>query len=190
MIDLLDRAIVFALRAHDGQVRKTGREVPVVAHPFAVALILQGIGCDEAVVAAGLLHDTVEDSETTLDDIEAEFGPQIRAIVAACTEPRGRWETRKQHLIASIRAAPIEAKLVAAADKYHNLQHIQHSLEKRGDLVWSRFSRDAGQQAWYYREMLASILAGIPDPERYPLLEALQGLVSELFDGIPSEAPT
>jgi (p)ppGpp synthase/HD superfamily hydrolase len=189
MIALLDRAIIFALRAHDGQWRKTGKQVPFVAHPFAVALILQGMGCDETVVAAALLHDTVEDSNATLADIEAEFGPEVRGIVAACTEPRGRWETRKLQLLANIRTAPIEAKLVAAADKYHNLRHMQHSVEKRGEQAWSRFSRGSGQQAWYYREMLASVRAGVQQPEQYPVIVALEAIIATLFAGIPSVSP-
>lgn len=186
MIGLLDKAIIFALRAHAGQQRKTGRDIPFIAHPFGVAMLLQGMGCAESVVVAGLLHDTVEDTDVTLADIEAEFGQEVARIVAYCTEPRGRWETRKQVLIDSLRHAPLEAKLLAAADKYHNLSHMQHNLEKYGPSMWRNFSRDAAQQAWYYRAAVDSILQGVAEPDLYPIFGQLQRIIEQLFRDIPS----
>lgn len=184
MIGLIDKAIIFALRAHSGQQRKTGREIPFIAHPFGVAMLLQGMGCAENVVVAGLLHDTVEDTPVTLADIEAEFGPEVARIVSYCTEPHGRWETRKQVLIDNLRHAPLEAKLLAAADKYHNLSHMLHNLEKYGPTMWRNFSRGAEQQAWYYRSVLDSILQDVAEPDQYPIFGQLQGVIEQLFMGV------
>lgn len=186
MISLIDKAIIFALRAHAGQQRKTGNEIPFIAHPFGVAMLLQGMGCPESVVVAGLLHDTVEDTAATLSDIEAEFGSEVSRIVSYCTEPRGRWETRKQALIDNLRHAPLEAKLLAAADKYHNLSHMLHNLEKYGPAMWHNFSRGAEQQAWYYRTVLDSILQDIAEPDLYPIFGQLQNVIEQLFMDVPS----
>lgn len=185
MISLLDKAIAFALKAHDGQLRKTGNNIPFIAHPFAVAMILQTMGCEEKVVVAGLLHDIVEDTKVTMAELESEFGGEVAGIVAYCTEPKGRWEVRKQFLIESLRHAPLESKLLAATDKYHNLTHMLHALEKQGSQMWVQFSRGPEQQAWYYRSVLASILTNVAEPERYAIFKQLQTTIDQLFAGIP-----
>ncbi|MGD2076846.1 MAG: HD domain-containing protein [Chloroflexota bacterium] len=191
MIDIVDRAIGFAARAHNGQQRKTG-DVPYIAHPMGVAMILQRMGCEPTVVAAGLLHDTVEDTSVTLDEIRLLFGDEVADIVAGCTElpkKKNRWETRKRHMIASLRDASLEVKLVAAADKYHNLSHTLYTERTRGSSLWKRFGRGKEQQAWYYRSVLESLLANIPQPERYPIFGMLAEVIDELFNDVIARPP-
>src|SRR5687767_13388378 len=120
MSSMIDRAIAFAARAHDGQQRKTD-DTPYIAHPFAVAMMVQAMGGGETAVIAALLHDTVEDSHVEPAEIEATFGEEVAALVAACTElPKKEysWEERKSHHLQSLRHASITAKLITAADKY------------------------------------------------------------------------
>ncbi len=191
MHSAIDRAIGFAARAHDGQRRKTGN-IPYIAHPVGVAMILQEMGCEESIVVAGLLHDTVEDTNVTLDEIRYNFGDEIANIVAICTEPskkNSNWESRKLHMIEALRDAPLSAKLVAAADKYHNLGHTLYTKQALGSAIWKRFGRDEAHQAWYYRSMLKSITANVAQPERYPIFGRLELLIDELFDGTPSQPP-
>lgn len=191
MIDLVDRAIGFAARAHAGQQRKTG-DVPYIAHPVAVAIILQRMGCKQEVVAAGLLHDTVEDTSITLDEIRLQFGDEVADIVAGCTElpkSKNRWETRKRHMIASLRDAPMAVKLVSAADKYHNLSHTLYNERMQGQSVWKNFGRGKEQQAWYYRSVLESLLTNTPQPERYPIFAMLAEVIDELFGGVIARPP-
>ena len=191
MIDLVDRATGFAARAHQGQQRKSG-DVPYIAHPVAVALILQRMGCDEATVAAGLLHDTVEDTPVTMAEIHQHFGDEIAAIVAGCTEPpksRYKWETRKLRMIASLRDASLSVKLVAAADKYHNLSHTLYNERMRGPAIWKKFGRGKEQQAWYYRSVMESLLVNNPESERYPIFGLLSELIDVLFDGVSARPP-
>jgi (p)ppGpp synthase/HD superfamily hydrolase len=187
---LVDRAIGFAARAHEGQYRKAG-DVPYIAHPVAVAMMLQEMGCEPTVVAAGLLHDIVEDCNVTLAELRATFGDEVADIVACLTEPPRtmRWEQRKEKMIESLRQAPLAVKLVAAADKYHNLQHTLQNQQKRGTAVWDRFGRGQEQQAWYYRQVTASILANVSEPDRYPIFALLAGIVQELFVGVASQPP-
>lgn len=188
---LIDQAIGFAARAHEGQHRKAGN-MPYIAHPVGVAMILQGMGCDETVVAAALLHDTVEDTAVTLDEVRLTFGNQVADIVAIVSEPAGpmKWEARKQHMIEGLRQAPLPAKLVAAADKYHNLNHTLRHQNKPDVVVWDRFGRGREQQAWYYRNVTESILFNVEEPARYPIFAQLIAIVNETFDGIPSQPPS
>jgi (p)ppGpp synthase/HD superfamily hydrolase len=191
MHSLVDRAIGFAARAHEGQRRKTGN-VPYIAHPVGVAMILQKMDCNETIVAAALLHDTVEDTRVTLTEIREIFGDAVADIVAVCTEPpkkKVKWERRKLHMIAALRDAPLAAKLVAAADKYHNLCHTLYTEQQTGGEIWSRFGRGREQQAWFYRTVLNSLLANVSNPEAYPVFADLATLIDELFDGIPSQPP-
>jgi len=191
MISLVDQAIGFAAKAHEGQRRKSGL-VPYIAHPVGVAMLLQRMGCDETIVAAGLLHDIVEDTKVTLEEVRHRFGDDVADIVAVCTEPPKKsvdWESRKLHMINALRDAPLQAKLVAAADKYHNLSHTLHNKQKEGDKVWKRFGRGKRQQAWYYRTVSESIVANIPHPEQYPIFEQLALKIKDLFAGIASLPP-
>jgi guanosine-3',5'-bis(diphosphate) 3'-pyrophosphohydrolase len=157
----------------------------------AVAMILHEMACDTVVVVAGLLHDVVEDSDVTLAELRQAFGDEVADIVAYVTEPprKMRWEKRKEQMIETLRQAPLAAKLVAAADKYHNLSHTLQNQRKRGPAVWERFGRGQQQQAWYYRQVTASILANVTEPDRYPIFGELATIVAELFAGIPSQAP-
>jgi guanosine-3',5'-bis(diphosphate) 3'-pyrophosphohydrolase len=80
----VERAYLFAEKAHKGQKRKTGEDY--ITHPVAVALKLLEIGADEESIIAGLLHDTVEDTEATLKDVEKEFGKQVATIIDSITK--------------------------------------------------------------------------------------------------------
>jgi (p)ppGpp synthase/HD superfamily hydrolase len=191
MVTLVDKAIGFAARAHEGQRRKIGK-VPYIAHPVAVGMILQQMGCDETVVAAGLLHETVEDTRGTLDDIRHDFGDEVAEIVAGCTEPSKKdanWGARKLQMIYALREAPLAVKLVTATDKYHNLVHTLYSRREMGEKIWKKFGGDKEQQAWYFRAALESVRANVPDEEKYPIFAQLEAVVDELFDGIPSRPP-
>src|SRR4051794_38285468 len=83
--DDFEHALRWAAVGHEGQVRR-GSGVPYVEHPMAVALILDRLGFDEEVVIAGLLHDLVEDTEATLDEIRERFGARTAEIVGHCSE--------------------------------------------------------------------------------------------------------
>jgi (p)ppGpp synthase/HD superfamily hydrolase len=187
---LIDRAVGFAVQAHAGQQRKSG-DMPYIAHLVGVAMILLEMGCPATIVAAGLLHDVVEDTSATLHQLQTEFGSDVAAIVAGCTEPSGlTWEERKLNAIARFRDASLPVKLVVAADKYHNLYHMQRNREKVGENVWQRFSRGSGQQAWYYRSVVESLMLNNAYTVEYPIFAELSDVVEVLFDGIVSQPPT
>jgi (p)ppGpp synthase/HD superfamily hydrolase len=189
---MIDRAIGFASREHEGQYRKSVG-VPYIAHPMGVATILLQMGCRQEVVAAALLHDTVEDTDVTIQEICERFGQEVADIVAGCTELPQKyfnWEERKLDMIGKLRNASLEVKLVAAADKYHNLRHISKSKKKCGSAVWKQFGRGPERQAWYYRTIYNSILENLPEcGAKYPVFTQLAAVIEELFNETVSCPP-
>lgn len=119
------KALEFAALAHHGQVRKGVREVPYISHPAAVGLILARAGMSTAVVMAGVLHDTVEDTQVTEEDIRNEFGAEVAGLVAEVTlDSSLPHEEQKVKYLAHIRTASVEAKAISAADKIANLTNV------------------------------------------------------------------
>jgi (p)ppGpp synthase/HD superfamily hydrolase len=156
-----EQAVCLAAEAHAAQVRR-GSGVPAIAHLVAVAWILERAGFDEDVVIAGLLHDVVEDTPTSLDELRARFGPAVAALVAHSsevkTDEQGRkrpWIDRKRDHLAALAGAPVEARAVVLADKLHNLLSIRADLEA-GRPIWSLFHADRESVLWYYAAMIAA----------------------------------
>ncbi len=156
--EMIDVAIEVAEEAHRGQFRK-GSDIPYISHPRAVARILSDAGCSEELVAAGILHDTVEDTSLTLEFIREKFGESVAKIVQGCSEPDKSlpWEQRKRHTVEFLKSASLEVRTVTCADKLHNLLTIIADYEVIGEDVWDRFSRGRRAQEWYYRELAASL---------------------------------
>lgn len=178
-MDLVDKALQIASIAHEGQYRKN-TIIPYIEHPVAVGMILHEAGYRKEMVAAGILHDTVEDTDLTLEDIEREFGKEISKLVEGCSEPDKSlsWEERKQHTIDYLKNAPEEVRVLACADKLHNLRSIRLDAEISGEQVWNRFRRGKEHQEWYYRNVIVSL--GFAT--EFPLLEELRNEVYLLFD--------
>jgi (p)ppGpp synthase/HD superfamily hydrolase len=179
---MIFKAIEFAARAHAGQYRKKTK-IPYITHPLQVAEILIEHGSPENAVIAAVLHDTIEDSGTTVAEIKNLFGGQIAQLVQNVTEPEKKlpWEYRKQHTIESIAGLPLEAVLVLCADKLHNLRSIRLDIEKQGESVWQRFSRPKEKQQWYFRAILTEFKKR-SDTQKFPALLALfENEVQELF---------
>jgi (p)ppGpp synthase/HD superfamily hydrolase len=149
-------AIEFAAAAHRGQYRK-GTLIPYLMHPLSAARTVIDAGCAEHVVAAAVLHDIVEDTHHTVEEIRARFGDRVAELVEACSEPNHRdasWEQRKQHTVDDLAATTDqEILMVAIADKLDNIRSIRDDLALRGELTWKRFNRGRDQQAWYYRAL-------------------------------------
>ena len=175
-MNLLDTAIEIAACAHRDQLRK-GTDVPYIAHCYGVGLILARAGYDEEVIAAGILHDTVEDTDVTLEQVRETFGARVADIVRGCSEPDKDlpWEVRKRHTIEQLPTASIEVRAVTCADKLHNARSIQADL-RAGHDVWARFNSGREQQVWYYRE-----LAEVFRRQEGELFQSFADLVDEVF---------
>jgi (p)ppGpp synthase/HD superfamily hydrolase len=179
---LIDSAIETALKFHAGQQRK-GTDIPYVVHTLAVGMILAGAGCSDEVIAAGILHDMLEDTTVTIDEIQDMFGDRVASLIVACSEPDKSlpWEIRKQRFIASLKNAPLDVRVVTCADKLHNLRTMVRDRGALGDDIWKRFNRGRGEQAWYYGK-LVEILCKRSDQGKYGwLFQNLKEEVESFF---------
>lgn len=174
---LVERAIAFAIRSHEGQERKGQPGVPYVVHPIHVGLLLARHGERPAVVAAGILHDVVEDGEVTIEELARTFDREVAAIVAEVSEEKSRpWEERKQHTIDAIASMSDGARAVTAADKVHNLADLRRLLAERGDSVWKLFRRGRGPTLDYYRRVLDELSRHFRHPLTDELAAALEAV--------------
>lgn len=149
----LDDAILFAAEKHTGQKRKISG-VPFIVHPVRVAAQLLRWNCAEDLAVAGILHDVLEDTDTTIHELQKQFGDYISSIVKSVSEPdkSNRWEDRKQALLDNIREAGEAVLWVACADKLDNLRSMQADLETYGNQVWEQLGRSKNKQQWFYAQ--------------------------------------
>lgn len=149
------KAINTAARLHDGQERK-GDGLPYIIHPVSVALMLMEHTNDEDVMIAGILHDTIEDTDYTKEQMEEEFGSRVTEFVLEVTElPKAQsWQERKDAYLEHLSSASHEARLICAADKLHNLQSMLAAVEKFGQDVHKHFNAPMDKKLWFYEECL------------------------------------
>lgn len=175
--DLVEKAVRIAAIAHKEQVRKTDN-TPYIVHPIMCAFLLKEHGFGPEVIAAALVHDVVEDTDVTLNDLRTELGNTVADIVAAVSEDGSlAWEERKQAYVASVREASEEAKAVSIADKIHNMESLLAALDEQGEALWAKFNRGKDKKLWFEKEMLAIFEASWQHPlvERYrTLIEMLE----------------
>ena len=184
-MDLLNRAIAFAARAHDGAVRK-GSKLPYILHPMEAAAIVGSMTDDEHLLAAALLHDVVEDAGVTLSQLEEDFGARVAALVASETEDKREdvpakdsWLVRKQEAIAFLEACTDPGvKMLYLGDKLSNLRSIAAGLNRLGDALWLRFNqKDPEMHHWYYR----SICNAIAELSAHTAWQEFDRLIREVF---------
>ena len=183
-----DAALSFAAVAHRHQVRKGSDApgVPYIIHPMHVATILLRHGFGEDLVIAGLLHDTVEDCDVTLDTIAHDFGAGVAALVDAVTEkkvdvPGGErrpWRQRKQEQLAQLVDASADVAALKAADALHNASCTVADIERHGAAIWARFNASAGETVWYYGEIARACGRQLGDT--HPLVRELERAVAQL----------
>jgi len=164
---LIRQAFDLAARAHADQ-REEFDDQPYIAHPVEVARLLYAAGYDPEVVAAGLLHDTVERSEVTLHELEARFGPRVAALVRALTEPsqNGSFEQRKALLRDQVASAGADAEAIFAADKVAKSASLRRALVQLGDEeVARRVEHSLEEKLDHYHaslDLLSKVAADLP----------------------------
>ena len=182
--ELLDRAIVFAVRAHAG-IERRGKGFPYIVHPMEAVEIVATITPDQELLAAAVLHDTVEDTDVTIEQIRAEFGDRVAALVASESEDKDcgvskeeSWHVRKQAAIDRLASASLDSKIVALGDKLSNMRAIARDYAVQGDKLWNLFNtKDPKEHEWHYRE-LANALSDLKDTFAYKEFEQL---VNQVF---------
>lgn len=179
-IPLIDYAIYFATKAHNGQKRKSENDVDMIFHPFTVAMILQRENASTNCVIAGVLHDVVEDTKYTLEDIRNEFGEEIASIVDEVSEKKELpWKERKQEAIERVKNASIEGKLVECADKISNLECLYALYEEQGEEVWKSFKKPREEQKWYYTNMYEAVMMNTDKTSQ--LFDRYKKILEKLF---------
>ncbi|MCA1012492.1 HD domain-containing protein [Halobacillus halophilus] len=179
---MIEKASRFAAEAHRGQKRKNSN-TDYFVHPERVADSLLKAGFRQEIVCAGYLHDVVEDTSYTLQDIEKEFGLDVKALVEAHTEDKSKsWQERKSHTIQSVREGSLELKALIVADKLDNLQSLITDLEVNGDKVWSNFNADYRHQKWYYQSVAEVMEVGLKEKDVPAFFNTYRKLVKQTFD--------
>lgn len=167
--DLLDRAIIFAVKAHHNTERR-GKGFPYIVHPLEAVEIVATITPDQELLAAAALHDTIEDTDVTYEQLRAEFGDRIAQLVHSESDQlngevftggeneEATWHQRKQAAIDRLAAAPHDAKIVALGDKLSNMRAIARDYALKGDELWHIFHvKDKASHEWHYRGLAASL---------------------------------
>src|SRR3989344_6571323 len=160
MTELIFKAIEFAAKAHNQQFRKETR-LPYIIHPIDVGRILIEAGCSDEIVAAGILHDTIEDTPINYQDLVNNFGAEVANLVVGASEPdkSDTWENRKLHTINYLKTAPLAVVLVAAADKWSNFRMTYEELLEKGENIWNKFNRGKEKQQWYMQSLAQVFLS-------------------------------
>lgn len=184
--ELLDRAIVFAVKAHAGTERR-GKGFPYIVHPMEAVEIVSTMTTDQELLAAAALHDTVEDTPVTVEQIRSEFGDRVAELVASESDTfedgvseEDSWHSRKQAAIDRLAKASHDAKIVALGDKLSNMRAIARDYSLKGDDLWKLFhAKDRSDHEWHYRG-LAESLSELSDTFAY---KEFVKLINQVFDG-------
>ena len=183
--ELLDKAIVFAVNAHHNTERR-GKGFPYIVHPMEAMEIVATITPDQELLAAAALHDTIEDTDVTVEQIREAFGERVAELVHSESDqmPEGvteedSWHDRKQAAIDRLAAASHDAKIVAMGDKLSNMRAIWRDYQQKGDQLWQIFHvKDKASHEWHYRGLAAS-LSELSDTFAY---QEFVRLIDEVFE--------
>ena len=190
---LLDRAIEFATVKHSRVPRK-GTSIPYITHVIEAMEIVSRMTDDEEIRAAAVLHDTLEDTETTQEELIRNFGPRVADLVAAESENKregqpeeSTWHARKQETIRHLSEAATEIRMIALGDKLSNIRALHRDYQAVGEELWKRFNqKNPIWQGWYYGS-LANIFSEdetIRETQAYrEYVELCSDLFSRAYDG-------
>lgn len=180
-VDQLNEAIAFAAKKHADKKRK-GTNIPYIVHPMEAAAITAYLTDDLEVIAAAVLHDVVEDSDATKEDLEKLFGKRVAELVASESEDKmeympasDSWKVRKQHTIDQLIDKNRDEQIIVLGDKLSNMRTLYKDYCTIGDKVWQRFNqKDKSEHAWYYKsvaERLNKLYDTVPYREYVDLID-------------------
>ena len=185
---LFDEAIRFAVEAHSGMTRKR-ESTPYILHPLEVAAIVGTMTSDEEVLAAAVLHDTVEDTGVTIEEIRRRFWDRVAELVSSETEdkhpelPRSEsWRRRKEESLRKLETAEDPGVgLMWLGDKLSNMRSFFRAWKISGNHIWDSFNqKDPAQQAWYYRSVDALLIQF----KGYEAWQEFHYFVETIFEGV------
>jgi (p)ppGpp synthase/HD superfamily hydrolase len=186
--ELIARALARAEEAHAGQIRNGSGGLPYIEHPRMVAATLATRGYGDATIAAALLHDVVEDSDTTVEELRAEFGDEITDLVAALSDDESieSYRERKDEHRHRVAAADGDALAIYAADKLTNMTTLHEAIDNEGIRVADEYKVPLTLKLEVWEAdaaMLATTEPGLP--LLGPLAEAISRLGADLGAASP-----
>jgi (p)ppGpp synthase/HD superfamily hydrolase len=185
---LVREALEMARSAHAGQVRNGSGGTPYIDHPLTVAEMLAEHGCCDAVLAAALLHDVVEESAVAVEEIRRRFGAEVAGLVAALTDPEEiePYERRKDAHRAEVEAAGPDALTIYAADKLANIRALRRVYAEQGEAVGAELKAPLDAKVAVWEADTALLRIACPDlPFLSELEEQLAGLRADRLAASP-----
>lgn len=186
MMDKVTKAIEFAAKAHDGMVRKKDK-TPYILHPLEAAVIVGTMTNNQDVISAALLHDVVEDTDITIEEIEKNFGTRVRKLVESETEdkradlpPEDTWRIRKEESLEELaNCGDTDVLILWLGDKLSNMRSFYRIWKNEGQDMWQSFNqKDPEQQFWYYHT-IAELTSSLKD---FPAWQEYNELVKIVFE--------
>lgn len=165
MMNILEEAILYATVMHQGKVRKF-KGIPFILHPLEVAQILSTMTDDQEVIAAGILHDIVEDTDGTLSEIEKRFGQRVAFLVSSESEEEypgeeksATWRRRKEGSLRVLQSSTdTGVKMLWLADKLANIRSLAQMYSEMGEAMWQELHQsDPAMQRWYYQSVAEAL---------------------------------
>ena len=158
--ELLDRAIEFAVRAHSGTERR-GKGFPYIVHPMEAMAIVATMSADQELLAAAALHDVVEDTGVSLEEIRSQFGDRVAMLVRTESDLKETgldWWGRKRDSLQRIAMASRDEKIVALGDKLSNMRAIARDYTRQGESFWNMFRiKEKAVHAWRYHALVDAL---------------------------------
>jgi (p)ppGpp synthase/HD superfamily hydrolase len=185
---LVRAALEQARTDHEGQIRNGSGGMPYIEHPMRVAALLDEHGFGDEVLAAALLHDVVEDSETTLDELREKFGSEVVGLVGAMTDDESidAYRQRKAEHRERLAAAPTEAMAIYGADKLTNVRTLAEAYAEEGDAVREEFKVPVELKLEIWEEDLKLLREKTPE---LPFLDQLEQKLKAFRASLGAPAP-
>ncbi len=183
----IKKAIQFAARKHHGHMRQETEPLPYITHLFSVALLVAEDGADDDVVTAALLHDTLEDTDTTRKEIIQVFNKRVADLVESVSEIKEKdgarldWRERKYHYLAELERADDDAVLIAIADKIDNIESKLEAFRKEGETLFRRWKQPLESYLWFHSEALRIAHARLPEHRLTARLAEAHAKEREMF---------
>lgn len=189
----IQKAVRFAIKTHEvyQKQKRKGKDIPYVTHPLTVGLILAHAGANEAMIIAGILHDTVEDSvdekKVTIEMIEEKFGVEVAALVESVTETNKNlpWNERKKLALEHIESFSQDSVLVKSADVISNVTEILADYEAVGEELFKRFNASREETLANYIRVASALLHKWPESPLAGDLQEIINFLCKLYEAPP-----